>query len=95
MAAARALERARHDLRRLDTPAEWEQDGLEALPNLVGDVKHSPSGPWTAVDANDTDTVLLRRIPAMLRRDLAAEGVGRAVISFPEAPLTGPEGPVS
>lgn len=90
-AAARALDRARPDLKRLDTPAEWDEEGLEALPNLVWDVERSPDGPWTAIDANDTDTVLLRRIPAILRRHLEAEGVRRAVMAFPVAPPGGPE----
>jgi hypothetical protein len=58
-------------------------------------VEDAPAGPWTAIDANDTDSALLRRIPAILRRHLEAEGVRRAVISFPDAPLAGPEGPAS
>lgn len=89
-AAARALERARPDLRTLDTPPEWEGEGLDALPNQVGAIEQSAAGPWTAIDANDTDNVLLRRIPAILRRHLEAEGVRRAVISFPDAPATTP-----
>jgi hypothetical protein len=62
------------------------RDGLGPLPNHVSDVEHWPVGPWVAIDANDTESMLLRRIPAILRRHLAAEGVRRAVISFPEAP---------
>ena len=80
-AVARALERSRADLRILGTPPDWDEEGLEPLPNAVWEIEHAPAGPWTAIDANDTDDMLLRRIPAILRRHLEAEGVRRAVIS--------------
>jgi hypothetical protein len=75
--------------------AGGEAQGAGHAPQHGLAVEDAPAGPWTAIDANDTDSALLRRIPAILRRHLEAEGVRRAVISFPDAPLAVPEGPAS
>lgn len=85
-AAARALDRARPDLMTLGTPPEWEEEGWDALPSLVREVTRARSGPYTCINAADTDNELLRRIPTILRRHLEAEGVASAVIDFPDGP---------
>ena len=60
-----------------------------ALPNLVWEVTGAPR-PWTAIAASDTTTSSLRRIPALLRRNLETKGLRRAVITFPDGSPSAP-----
>lgn len=78
--AVDALRAASDDLYWLDTPPEEEGD--HEIPSSISPVQVGPDGPFVVIDANDTDSELLERIPEILKRHLAAAGVTSAELWF-------------
>lgn len=76
---AAVLRAAANDLIRLDTT---EPEGEVETPSFVSGVQTHPAGPWVWIDANDTETALLDRIPTILGRHLQAAGITDAVIDL-------------
>ena len=76
---AAVLRAAADDLIRLDTT---EPEGDVETPSFVSGVQAHPAGPWVWIDANDTETALLDRIPTILVRHLEAAGITDAVIDL-------------
>jgi hypothetical protein len=76
---ATVLTAARDDLYWLDTSRQ--DDGETEIPSSVSPVRPHPNGPWVSIDANDTEPELMRRIPSILERHLAAHDA-TATLSF-------------
>jgi len=83
-AAAEALERARSDIANLDggpDSAPGLSGGDANNPSYIGDVVPAGSGPCLYIDGGYTPYRLLRTIPDVIARHLAAAGVHDAVIN--------------